>query len=367
MTLDSRRLVVAVFALAAMALPAIARADVFLQTNLVSDVPGLAAVTDPNLKNAWGISESGSSPFWVSNEVTNKATLYNTAGAIQGLVVSVPSPTGQVFNSTGSSFVLSDGTAATFIFASLNGTILGWNAGAGTTALLAATAGASYDGLALGTSAQGNVLYAANNNGAGSIDVYNSTFQATTLAGTFNDPMLPAGFKPYNIQNLGGTLYVTYNNAAGGGVVAAFDQNGNFLRQIASNGATGPLSAPWGVALAPTGFGQLGGDLLVGNRGNGMIDAFNPTTGAFDGVLMNQSGNPIVNSGLWGLQFGNGGSGGNTNTLYFSAGIDNYADGLFGSIQFVPEPGPIALISFGAALCGGIGFARRAVARRRAD
>ncbi len=268
----------------------------YVQTNLVSDVPGLAVNTDPNLKNAWGISFGPGSPFWVSNAATNTSTLYNGAGTPQALIVTIPgSPTGQVFNNT-SDFVLSDGSKAIFLFAQLNGAISGWNPAAGTTALTAATgnAGASYDGLALGASSQGNVLYAADNAG-GKIDVYNATFQPTTLAGAFVDPNLPAGFKPYNIQNLGGVLYVTYNSAAGGGVVVTFDQNGNFITQVTSNAAGGPLNTPWGVALAPAGFGQFGGDLLVGNRGNGQINAFDPTTGAFLGTVSDANGNPITN------------------------------------------------------------------------
>ena len=324
----------------------------YQQTNLVSDVAGNAPNFDANLQNAWGISFAPGSPIWVSNQVTNTATLYNAQGVPQALVVSIPTagtglqgPTGQVFNGT-SSFGLSNGSPALFIFADLNGNIYGWNGKAGTTALLAATgpAGASYDGLAIGTSSLGNTLYAANNKGG--IDAFNSSFALTALSGSFTDPTLPTGFHPYNIQNIGGTLYVTYNSAAGGGVVATFDQNGNFLKEIASNGSAGPLSAPWGVAIAPTGFGQFSGDLLIGNRGNGMIDVFDPATDAFLGVLRDAQGNPIVNPGLWGIAFDPGVPGtpaGAPPTLYIAAGIGGYREGLFAAITAVPEPSSLAL------------------------
>src|SRR4030095_7105092 len=182
------------------------------------------------------------------------------------------------------------------------------------------------------------------------IRVFDSTFTPTTLAGSFTDPGLPAGYTPYNIQNLGGTLYVTYENESlGGGVVDAFDVNGLFVRRISANGAGGPLEAPWGLALAPAGFGEFGGALLVGNEDDGRISAFAPTTGAFLGQLLDENDQPIANTGLWGLTFGNGGNGGDVDTLYFAAGINEEQNGLFGSIRpfaetKVPQLSSLALL-----------------------
>jgi uncharacterized protein (TIGR03118 family) len=346
------------------AAPGGARAG-FIQTNLVSNIQGMAANTDPNLRNPWGISSAGTSPVWVSNQVTGNATLYNGAGTPQALVVTIPggNPTGQVFNSTGG-FALSNGTNATFLFATLGGTITGWNNAAGNTALVAATGavGSDYTRLAQGTNASGNFLYAANDS-KGRIDVFNSSFGSTSLGGNFTDPNLPATFTPYNIQNLGGTLYVTYESETqGGGVVDAFDTNGNFLRRISANGAGGPLASPWGLALAPAGFGPFGGALLVGNEDDGHISAFNPTTGAFLGQLLTDSGQPIANPGLWGLRFGTGGNSGNPNTLYIAAGINGEHDGLFGAISVsVPAPAGLALLAPAAVCLLGYGGRRRRV------
>jgi uncharacterized protein (TIGR03118 family) len=338
-----------------------ASADNYVQTNLTSDIPGLAANTNPNLINPWGMSFSATSPFWVSDEGSNVATLFNGAGVANALVVLVPGgPTGQVFNSAGAgNFVLSDGSAASFIFATLGGTIQGWNLGAGTAALQAAsTTSAVYTGLALANAGTTiHYLYAANFIAGGGINVFDSSFAnvtSTTFAGKFVDPNLPAGYAPYNIQLIGTTLYVEYAEigpaglvtGAGLGYVVEFDVNGNFLGQLVSGG---PLNAPWGVALAPsTGFGQYSGDLLVGNFGNGEINAFNPTTGAFLGALDGSNGQPLVNSGLWAIDFGNVSA--NPDALYFNAGIDGGGDGLFGEIQLAPEPGSLGILLTGIGL-----------------
>jgi len=342
--------------------------DFYKQTNLVSDVPGMAKFTDPNLKNPWGISFGPTSPFWVSNQVTNTATLYNSAGAPQALVVHTPTtgggpqgPTGQVFNGT-SDFALSTGGAARFLFANLNGTISGWNPLQGTIAQVAATASAVYTGLALGNNGSGNFLYAADSAGNG-INVFDGSFNQVTLSGSFADATLPDGFTVYNVQHLGNSLYVTYENeTSGGGVINEFDLNGNFIRRVTSNGDGGPLDSPWGLAIAPNSFGTFAGKLLVGNEDDGRISAFDLATGAFVGQLKDENGNPISNTGLWGLTFGNGGNGGDPNTLYFNAGINDERNGLFGAITFVPEPSSIAL----AFIAGGVFAARWGVKRRKA-
>jgi uncharacterized protein (TIGR03118 family) len=333
--------------------------NAFSQTNLVSDGAVPAAVTDPYLKNPWGVAESTSGPFWVSDQGTNYATIYSVTSAgvhaapfrvlIPPTGTGFPGPTGQVFNPT-QSFVMSDGSPALFIFADLNGSIYAWNGGAGSAAqVVATTPKAVYTGLAIGSSAQGNFLYAVNAV-TGTIDVFDSKFNPVTLGtggfGKFTDPLLPGDLKlvPFNVQNINGQLYVTYAPAGhtaqtgatpGQGAVAIFDTSGNFVRQLVTGG---PLASPWGVTLAPTTFGQFGGDLLVGNFAfnYSSINAFDPVTGKFLGTLTDANGNKILNQALWALHFGNGGSGGDPNTLYFSAGINGEKDGLFGAISAVP-------------------------------
>jgi uncharacterized protein (TIGR03118 family) len=343
----------------------------FTQTNLVSDIPGLAKTTDPDLVNPWGVSFSATSPFWVSDNGTGVATLYNGNGDKQGLTVTIPAgasgmgaPTGVVFNSS-TSF-----NSDVFIFATENGTIDGWRGGLGTTAELLDTpsVGAVYKGLAIGSTASGTYLYAT--------DFHNNLITvipgvgAPALPGNFTDPNMPAGYAPFNIENINGLLYVTYAvpDAAGhdplagpgNGFVDVFNLQGVFLQRLVTGG---PLNSPWGMALAPAGFGEFANDLLIGNFGDGKINAFNPSNGSFVGTLDGTNGMPLVNLGLWDLTFGNGGNGGHTSDLYFTAGIPgtgNVEDhGLFASIAETPEPGTLMLI--GTGLLGLLAYGRRRI------
>jgi uncharacterized protein (TIGR03118 family) len=290
--------------------------------------------------------------FWVSNAASGTVTLYH--GDVNGTpigmdppVITVPhatgqtqgQPTGQVFNNT-SDFLVSGpgGTGpALFIFASLDGTI---SAEPGTSylgsltsqaVLKATTAGAVYTGLALGHNATGNFLYAANTAG-GRIDVFDKSFNPATLPGKFTDPNLPSTLTPFNVANLNGTLYVTYHsktNRLAGGLVDKFDTNGNFLGRFADGSN---LVAPWAVVMAPGNFGDFSNDLLVGNFGDGHINAYNPTSGAFLGQLTGVNGQPLAIERLWQLTLGNGSSAGGAATLYFAGGLNAEKDGLFGSL-----------------------------------
>ena len=326
----------------------------YQQTNLTSNLPGLAKFTDPNLTNPWGISSAPGGPFWVSDNGSGKSTLYDNKGTPQSLVVTIPSPargttgtpTGTVFNSDTTAFIVSKkgvSGASIFLFDSEDGTISGWNQSVDAThAILAvnnSSSGVVYKGLAIGSNSSGTFLYATNFH-AGTIDVFNKKFALTRLAGSFTDPYLPQGYAPFGIQNIGGKLYVTYakQNAQkngdvpglGHGFVDVFDTNGHLIKRLVSQGQ---LDSPWGLALAGGSFGKFSNDLLVGNFGNGHINAFDPNTGAFLGHLTDQNGHTIIIDGLWSLLFGLGGQAGNPNQLFFTAGIHQEADGLFGMIQ----------------------------------
>jgi uncharacterized protein (TIGR03118 family) len=325
--------------------------------NLQSDVPGAAAQTDPDLVNGWGIAAGPATgpatPWWVADNHTSKSTLYNgNTGAKLGLVVNVPgpdgpgAPTGVVFNGS-SEFVISGGggsSAARFIFDGEDGVVTAWNGG--TAAVIAATSlnGAIYKGLAIGGvttgTATANYLYAADFHNA-HVDVYNGSFTLQNWAGAFVDPGIPAGFAPFGIQNIAGEIFVTYakqdadavDEIAGEGLgyVSAFGTDGSFHGRVASGGS---LKAPWGLAWAPSNFGKFSNHLLVGNFGDGRINAFRPTDDGWEahGKLKGTNNRPISIDGLWGIGFGNGGGAGPTNILYFAAGPDDENHGLFGSI-----------------------------------
>jgi uncharacterized protein (TIGR03118 family) len=373
---------------------AVGLADGFIETDLVSDLPGRAQFLDPNLVNPWGVATSSSSPFWVANNNAGDSTLYNTQGIKQALRVSIPTPgnpagfdgtpTGIVFNINGGSsggFKISGVTkagtpttaSAIFLFATEDGTIVGWNPGvnpqgfdparAGTYGVIALDnsgdnftnptnpSGAVYKGLAIAqvdttVSPGGFVIYVTNFR-SGKVEVYDNQFKpVTTLpAGAFTDPSLPNFYAPFNIVEIGGKLVVTYavQNAArhddvageSHGIVNIFNLDGSGLQRFAQHGQ---LNSPWGVALAPADFGPFASDLLIGNFGNGHINAFDPGSGEFLGKVRDPHGQTIVIDGLWTLRVGNGANGGDPGKVYFTAGLNHETHGLFGSLCSVQSP-----------------------------
>jgi uncharacterized protein (TIGR03118 family) len=370
----------------------VANADGFSQTNLVSDMPGLATVTDSGLVNPWGVSFANGSPVWISDQGTQTSPLFSVRGStgVSGplFTVNIPpagvsGPTGQVANalaiagSSSAGFDVStmsggNGKPANFIFANLNGSISAWNGTPQTQAFTqTSVAGASFTGLAINQA--GTRLFAANDAGSGSIDVFDSKFKPVD-AGGFKTPtaISGAGLVPFDVKDIGGNVFVTYAPSghiaqtvatAGEGAVAEFSENGKF-ESMSTPSADSKLASPWGIALAPMSFGKFGGDLLVGNFSfvpgvSDVIDAFNPTTWAFEGSIdVNPGGN--TQDGLWSLAFGGGGSDGNPNTLFFTDGINGEKDGLFGSIVAVPESSTWAMM-----LAGFGGLALLAARRRR--
>jgi uncharacterized protein (TIGR03118 family) len=318
------------------------------------------STVDTSLVNGWGIAALPTSPWWVADNGTDKSTLYTGAGAKVAITVNVPGgPTGIVANAAGTGFVVSGGGrsgSARFIFATEAGEIRGWNPTVPTGPTppsseselgSASDDGAIYKGLAIGTSGGNQYLYAADfHNGV--VEVYDSTFAEQDGDGAFVDPGIPAGFAPFGIQNLNGMIFVTYakqdadaeDEIAGEGLgyVSAFGTDGSFLGRVASGGA---LNAPWGLAWAPLtdghghpGFGKFSGDLLVGNFGDGRINAFAWTGSGWEarGHLKTANHHPLSIDGLWGIGFGNGSGSGPITTLYFAAGPDDESHGLYGSV-----------------------------------
>ena len=332
--------------------------DFYQQHNLVSDGFVSADHMDVNLVNGWGVAFNPFGVVWVANNGTGTSTLYDGGGNVQSLVVQIPTPgaasggtpTGIVFNASPSaaSFAVSAGGltgASKFLFATEDGVIAGWAPSVNTTQAIvavdnSASTRAIYKGLALSAGGNGQLLYATDFHNA-RVDVFDSKFAPVTLpAGAFTDPHLPSGYAPFGIQAIGGNVYVTYakqvagsNDEAHGpglGVVDVYDPNGVLLDRIATHGG---LNAPWGIALAPAGFGPFSNSLLIGNFGDGRINAYSSTSHRWLGQLRGQNGRTIQIDGLWGLAFGNGFANQPVNTLFFAAGPDDEAHGLYGRID----------------------------------
>jgi uncharacterized protein (TIGR03118 family) len=338
-------------------------ANQYLQHNLVADTATAGADhVDANLVNPWGICASSGSPLWISDNGTGLSTLYTSNGTpnattkpvvpATGASAAAPgSPTGCVYNGTATAFFVPNtttGKTANFLFATENGSLSGWSSGVNPAQAIVmvdnSATGAVYKGLAIATPTGGTPQLYATNFNAGKVEIYDQTWKPVTLTNAFADPAIPAGYAPFNIQTLAGKLYVTYAKqdaakrddvaGAGNGYVDVYDLSGNLLTHLIS---AGNLNAPWGVALAPAGFGDYAGDLLVANFGDGAINVYNPTTGAFIATLQDTTGKMIHISGLWALQNGNGGSGGDANAVYFTAGTGGEQHGLLGSLQAAPS------------------------------
>jgi uncharacterized protein (TIGR03118 family) len=332
----------------------------YTNKRLVSNGAFPANFTDPHLKNAWGIAFNPQAFAWVADADGNVSTLYDGTGQPSPqpvpLVVAVPGPDGTPGNPTGivfsggNDFAVTKGGVtgfARFIFATEQGNLAGWAPNVDATHAIfvpkdpADTEEASYKGLALSGNGTTHLLYAANFLQA-RVDVFDGAFKRVTVPGRFRDPRLPAHYAPFGIQAINGDIYVTYAKqdesgdeevqGQGLGFVDVFDPDGRLLRRVASRGA---LNAPWGLALAPASFGKFGGALLVGNFGDGTINAYGPLTGTWLGSLRDASGKRIRVDGLWGMQFGNGVLSQKTNQLFYASGPNDEEDGVYGVITAV--------------------------------
>jgi uncharacterized protein (TIGR03118 family) len=368
--------------LLAIAIPAAAQtAGTYAVTNLVSDGSVPATITDTNFINPWGITNA---TFWINAQATGFNYVISPANfppftppatpaiafkisipAATGGSTATGTPTGAASTGTATGFLLPNGTKATFLFASLDGVITGWNNKLGTAGAVAQVAinnnpaGAVYTDLALVTNTTGTFILAANFGKAAAIEVYDSSFAVAKLAGSFTDPTLPAGYVPYSVHVIGTQVFVTYalrattggpTIAPGDGMVNIFDVNGNFVAHAVAPG--GNLNAPWGLAIAPTTFGVFGGDLLVGNFGDGIINAYDPKTFAYLGQLADGTGKTFTYASLWELFFGltqpSSTTPGNLNTLYFAAGLTGEKHGLLASINTNPTATGTASYGFSA-------------------
>ena len=342
-------------------LPALAHAQTsnsYTQNNLISDGSVTAQQTDKTLINPWGVAIGQQTPFWINSAGSGLSEVYDTGGNKQ-FVVKIPAaggstntgtPTGIAFNSSTTDFVLNQGSPALFIFDALDGTISAWNSSLTDAQVMVnnSTSGAVYTGLAIDSNSTGNFILAANL-AANTIDVFDTKFAPTSLSGKFSDPTLPPGYAPFNVHVFNGQVYVMYalqtagggppTPGAGAGYINIFDGSGNLLKRAISGGN---LNAPWGVAIAPASFGAFGGDFLVGNFGDGTINAYDASTFALKGQLQDATGKPITNDRLWEILFGQNGTG-DPGTLYFSAGVNDEKGGLFGSIT---AAGPVVTGDF---------------------
>jgi uncharacterized protein (TIGR03118 family) len=331
----------------------------YQRTDLASNQPGVAPTTDPRLVNAWGLVANPASPWWVSDNGTGFSTLYNGAGQQIPLFVTVPpapsspagtlgTPTGIVGNTNAAIFTITENNVSApsiFIFATLDGLIVGWNPTIGgatgdshaTIAVDRSSAGAVYTGLTIATNQAGQTfLYAADAGPNGRVDIFDGGFN---LVKSFDDPAIPKSFTPYGIQTINGKIWVTFAapppRNAQGGFVDVFDTEGNLVKHFA---AQGPLHLPWGIALAPADFGPMSNAILISNNiSRGRINAFNPETGQFLGPLRDANGETIEVDHIWALQFGHDtAANGAHNQLFFTAGPNDYANGLFGVITVGP-------------------------------
>jgi uncharacterized protein (TIGR03118 family) len=322
---------------------------VYTVTPLVSDIPGAAKNVDPNLVNGWGLARSDTSPWWVSDNGTDKSSLYTGDGTVLALAPTVEGgPTGAVFAGVPDNFLVGTTVAptilapASFVFASEDGKIRAWRGGSAAALVTADLKDdAIYKGLAIANTSEGPRLYAADFHNA-RVDVFDGGWNDVTPTGSFVDLELPEGYAPFGIQTIGGRIFVAYAKqdetaedeeaGQGRGFVDAYDLAGNLVGRVVGHGQ---LDAPWGLALAPAGFGRFAGDLLVGNFGNGQINAYAETSpGVFEhrGTLRTADGKKLAIDGLWALEFGNAGNNGKPNQLFFTAGPDDESHGLFGTI-----------------------------------